>query len=277
MLHPSGLYAQSLIELWLPSALRIDDAVPPSETTYKNIASCPEAVRAAVLSLNKLIAGLRAETGRSDIPDVIPSDLNRLAYRQYDAAGSMQREIPMLNLEFVRLSAVPPKVDDEILREPHSVKPVSFARELLDSAKSHITSYNARRAVLDFAGAFEAFVADVVTPKLGNVATNTKAEFLRRYGAMISLAARAEIECLTLPHDQDPPRMPSPFRQLRDYRNENHEPTIHNVRISDIEKVMVVRNDAAHGRPIPSTIMVDLVAAVAALDELLSQTTSADH
>jgi hypothetical protein len=66
----------------------------------------------------------------------------------------------MLNLEFVQIRTGPPSVSDEILQEPRDVKRVSFARELLDSAKFHITSYNARRAVLDLAGSFEAFVAE---------------------------------------------------------------------------------------------------------------------
>jgi hypothetical protein len=81
VMNPSGLYARSTVEIWLPGEFKIDDAVPPSEIFYRNVASYPEAVRIATLRLNTLIAGLRVEIGRSDIPEIFPGQLTQLAYR----------------------------------------------------------------------------------------------------------------------------------------------------------------------------------------------------
>jgi len=269
MMNPSGLYSQSVLEVWLPGQLSIEDAVPPSEVQHRNVASYPEAVRVATLRLNRLVAGLRAETGRTDIPEVVPSNLTQLAYRAIDAGGHVSREVPSLNLELLRVRSGPPQLADEIDVVPREIAPPSFARELLDSAKFHVITYNARRAILDVAGAFEAWVADVVTPKLGDVAVNTKKQFLRTYGPKLSAAARQEAEQLSVSPEQDPPRMPSVQRQLRDYQKAGHQPNIDPRLISRIQKVMNVRNDAAHGRPISPTVLHDLVPAIDALDELL--------
>ncbi|MFL1455754.1 hypothetical protein ACJO5Y_15070 [Marinobacter sp. GN3S48] len=269
MMNPSGLYAQSVVELWLPGKLEIDAPQPPGDVQYKNIWVYPEALRVAVLRLNELIVGLRAETGRSDIPEVLPGDLNRLAYKQFDSTGRIARNIPVANFEFLRMSAGTPMLKDEVRFKPHDVQCPSFERELLESAKFHVSAYNTRRAVLDLAGAFEAFIAEVVTPRLGEMEENARGQFLRRYEAKLSAEARAEIEKVALGPDQDPPRMPSIHRQLKEYKRQGLDPVLNEQHLRRILKIMRIRNDAAHGRPVSPEILGDLIAAIEALDCLI--------
>lgn len=269
MMNPSGLYAQSVVELWLPGVLEIDATQPPGDVQYKNIEVYPEALRIAVIRLNQLIVGLRAETGRSDIPEVLPGDLNQLAYKQFDSIGRLARNIPMVNFEFLQMSAGTPLLKEEVRFKPHVVQRPDFGRELLESAKFHVSAYNTRRAVLDLAGAFEAFIAEVVTPRLGDVKVNTRDQFLRQYGAKLSEETRAEIENVTLGPSQDPTRMPPIHRQLKEYKKQGLEPELDKQHLSRIQRIMSMRNDAAHGRPVTPEKLDDLIAAIEAMDCLI--------
>ncbi|WP_098418764.1 hypothetical protein [Marinobacter sp. LV10MA510-1] len=269
MMSPSGLYAQSVVELWLPGELKIDTAYPPGNVQYKNIETYPEALRVAVLRLNKFIMGLRAETGRSDIPEVLPGDLNQLAFKQFDSVGRLARNIPMANFEFLRVSAGAPMLKDEVRFKPHDVEHIGFGRELLESAKFHVSAYNTRRAVLDLAGAFEAFVADAITPRLVEMEVNTRDQFLRQYGAKLSAETCAEIKRVALEKSQDPPRMPPIHRQLKEYKRKGLRPAFDKWHLSRIQKIMSIRNDAAHGRPVSPEVLNDLIAAIEALECLI--------
>ncbi|WP_396621501.1 hypothetical protein [Marinobacter sp. W-8] len=271
MMNPSGLYAQSVVELWLPGNLAIDFALPPGDEQYKNIHTYPEAIKGAVRKLNEFIVGLRADTGRSDIPEVIPGDLNQLAFKQFDSKGNLTRDIPMLNLELVRVSAGAPHLNEEVLLKPFEVQYPGFARELLESAKFHVSAYSVRRAVIDFAGAYEAFIAEVVSPRIGEVRENTKDQFLRRYGDKLSAEVRAEVEKVTLAPNQDPDRVPPIHRQLDVYKKMGLKPDFGRKHLSAIRKVMDVRNDAAHGRVISHEVLSDIIAGIGALECLMQE------
>lgn len=269
MMNPSGLYAQSVLELWLPGELEIQLKNPPGEVSYKHIDSYPEAIKKAVLSLNQLILGLRFETGRSDIPEVIPGDLNQVGFKQFDASGEVTVDIPIVNLELVRLSTGSPRIEDELSDKPNFLEPLGFAQELLESAKFQISAYNTRRAVLDFSGAFEAFVSESVTPRLDGIKENTRTQFLNRYSNRLSEAAQEEINSLNVSPDEDPEKLPSIFKQLRKYQKQKLEPLIDDKYLSLILPIMKFRNDAAHGRPIEPSILDNLTGATEALEGLM--------
>ncbi len=267
MMNPSGLYTQSVVELWLPGELEAEANHPPGDVQYKNIESYPEILRVGTIRLNELITGLRAETGRSDIPEVLPSDFNQIAYKQFDSAGSITRNILMASFEFLRISTGAPALKEEVRLGIHDVQPVGLARALLESAKFYVTAYNTRRAVLDLAGAFEAFVSEAVTPHIGDVALNTRDKFLRKYGAKMSAEACAEIKQIT-PHD-DLPQMPSVHWQLKEYKRQSVLPALNKRNLERVQKIMSFRNDAAHGRPVPPEVLNDLIVAIEGLDCLI--------
>ncbi len=269
MMNPSGLYAQSLIELWLPGEISISFTQPPGDVYYKNVDTYPEVLRVATIRLNEFIAGLRSQTGRSDIPEMLPSDLNQLAYKQFDASGNVVRNVPSTNFEMVRMSMGAPALKGEVQREVHNVKRLSFASELLESAKFQVSAYNTRRAVLDLAGAFEAFIAESITPRIGDLSLNIRDQFLRQYNTKLSTKVREEIEKIMI-GSGDPSRMPTVHRQLKEYSRLNLEPVINQKNISKVLKIMSgVRNDAAHGRPVSPSKLNDIVLAIEALDALI--------
>lgn len=270
MMNPSGLYAQSSVELWLPGELQIKSEMPPSDISYKNIYSYPEAIREAVLGLNRIILGLRFDTGRSDIPEVIPGDLNQVAFKQFNVSGKVTTSVPCANFEQVRVNTGSPRIENELSTTSNVLKPLSFPQELLESAKFHISAYNIRRAVLDFSGAFEAFISQNVTPQLLEIRENTRTQFLNRYGDKLSKAALEEISAIQM-SDDDPKRFPSIFKQLRKYEKSKLEPVISKKYLRLIYPVMEYRNDAAHGRPIETNVLDDLVVAAEALDCLMME------
>lgn len=266
----SGLYAQSVVELLLPKQFEIDPSQPPGDLQYKNINCYPEAVRVVTLRLNKLIVGLRAETGHSDIPEVLPSDLNHIEYGHFDPAGRIT-DTGSVNFEHLRASfGAPPRLQDEIRLEAHTVDCVAFSRELLESAKFYVSAYNIRRAVLDFAGAFEAFLSESVTPRLGEVRENTKDQFLRRYGSKLSEEVRSEIENINLAPENDPLRIPTIRRLLDLYGKRDLQPILDKNHVSNVMGITSHRNDAAHGRPVPSKVLDDLIVAIESLDILIN-------
>ncbi|CAN5661938.1 hypothetical protein BH10PSE14_BH10PSE14_35580 [soil metagenome] len=269
MANPAGLYSQSALEIWLPGSFSIDLHPPQESVAYKNLASFPEAIRVATQRLNGLISVLRVETRRSDIPEVLPSDLNQVSFKQFDENGNVTCNVLDISLERVLLISGAPNVKNEIHTDVKKFKPISFACELLESAKFQVSAYNPRRAVLDLAGAFEAFVAEVVTPEIGDMTLNTKDQFLRQYGSRLSEAACSEIRRVVLKGEEDPKRMPPVHRQLAEFKKRKLTPNLNKKHLSRVMKIMNIRNDAAHGRPIASDTIDELIQAIESLDALI--------
>ncbi|MDN7124536.1 hypothetical protein J6I90_06550 [Pseudidiomarina sp. 1APP75-32.1] len=269
MMNPSGLYSQSVVELFLPGEFGVDCKHPPGDVPYKNIFSYPDVIREAVLQLNNFIASLRVKTGRSDIPEVLPSDFNQFACKQFNAGGKCIRDLPSTTLEYLRLSNGPLSLRDELNLKPTHIESVNFGQELLESAKFHVASYNARRAVLDIAGAFDDFVARYLTPKLGNVKENTKDQFIQRYGDRLSADCTQEIEALETEESNDLARWPSVYKQLKLYRQRALDPQLDEEKVKSVKKTLSKRNDAAHGRIVSPSILDDLIKAIDALEQLI--------
>ncbi len=276
LMNPSGLYAQSIVELLLPGELSMKPGSPPGDVQFKNIERYPEALRTATLRLNQLIAGIRAVTGRSDVPEVLPSDLNSLDYQTIGSDGRVVWH-GAASFEAVRMSSGAPTLKEEVHLELHDIQPVGFGRELLESAKFYVSAYNARRAVLDLVGAFEAFVAEAVTPRVGYMTLNTRDQFLRQYGAKLSANARAEIKEIALGPNQDTPRMPSIQQQLKEYKRKRLRPALDQRYLSKVLKIIGIRNDAAHGRPVPPDVLNDLIVAIEAMESLISSQAAAEQ
>ena len=269
MMNPSGHYSQSVLEIWFSEQLDIDIAQPPCDVQYQNIAVFPEVVKVAVITINQLIVGLRAETGRSDIPEVLPSSLNQLSFKQFDSAGNIARDIPLVNLEFVKVTTGAPSLNSEVQQGVYDLNYPGFMKELLESAKYHVIAYNMRRAVLDLAGAFEAFVEMAITRRLTDVEETTKNKFLRLYGSKLSTEVLAELSGLDEELGTDSPRMPSVHRQIKEYKRQHLKPALNKKHISAISKVMNYRNDAAHGRAVSENTLKDITAGILALEFLI--------
>ena len=266
-MDPAGLYAQTQVELILGGRLSIGDAVPPTQTIYANIDSYPEAVHVSVEALNQLAYKVRKETGRCDLPDIVPAHFSRIAFKQFDEDGNVERDIGSLSFELITATEGAPQVDTELRKSVVAVEPLSFSEQLLESAKSHVFQTNARRAVIDLAGAFEAFAAESLTTRLeANLSENTKQRFLRLYDQQLSESLCAQIQALNQSGDNT---QPPPIRRiLKSYRQAKVEPQLDGDSLGKVMKVYEYRNDAAHGRPIPSTALHDLIQAIPALEDM---------
>jgi len=266
IMDPAGLYAQSHIQLLLSGRPSIDDSGPPTEIIYKNFASYPEVIHSGVGALNGFVSALRLSSGRCDIPDVVPAHFNKIAFRQFDEKGVVERDIPSKSFELVRLSAGPPKVENEVRPTAEEVSPLSFQLQLLESAKLHVFEANARRAVVDFAGSFEAFVAETLTPQIGDISKNTKQRFLRLYEKGLSKSLTSQIEALS--DKQDNKQYPSIHKVVKEYCRLDTDPVLEKELLAKVMKVYEYRNDAAHGRPIPDDALEDLVEAIPAFEKI---------
>ncbi|MCH8213478.1 MAG: hypothetical protein IIC54_05345 [Proteobacteria bacterium] len=266
IMDPAGLYAQSQIQLILAGRLRVDDFVPPKETIYENIVSYPEVVHAGVRALNDLVNALRQTSGRCDIPDIVPAHFNKIAFRQIDEQGVVEKDIPSLSFELVKVSAGPPRVENEVKPTAEDVSPPSFQMQLLESAKLHVFETNARRAVIDLTGAFEAFVAETLIAQTGDLSEYTKQRFLRLYEQQLSESLKTQIEALS--DNQDSKQPPSIYRVVKTYRRLEAEPKLEKELLDKVLKVYTYRNDAAHGRPIPDDALNDLIEAIPAFEKI---------
>lgn len=268
MMDPVGLYMQSEIQLRLSGQFNLEATPPSSEAIYKNLRRYPEIVHQGVSVLNRLIVALRITSGRCDIPDVVPAHFNRIAVKQTNANGDVTRDIPSFSLECLRLTTGVPKVETEICRDICHIEAVPFWRQLLEAAKLHAIQFNARRAVLDFSGAFEAFVAAFLKPKVGDLSEDIKGRFLTIYKGRLPDVCREVIEKLTVDAGQDSKQPPSVRKIVRRYNVIGAGPPIDKNKLSLVLKVYKYRNDAAHGRPISSSALDDVVLAIEALEQI---------
>lgn len=131
-----------------------------------------------------------------------------------------------LSLECVRLTAGVPKADDEIVTDVRKILPLPFWLELLETAKLHVIQFNARRAVLDFSGAFEAFVAEFLTPKVGDLGEDAKSKFLKIYRDRLPPDCAELIEKMALRAGKDQKQHPSIHKIITAYRAIEAEPVV---------------------------------------------------
>ncbi len=262
----SGLYETSIVEIRMGGVHDISADSPPGDLLYKNYFTYPPAVRKATSFLNKLISWLKVETKRCDIPDLIPGHLNNLSLKQLGNDGRVVRDIPYLSLELVRMTAGPKNTADEIAEAPTKIIEVPFWRDLIESAKLHLLQGNARRSVLDFCGGFEAFT-DAYLASASSKLESRKDSFLRIYDAKLSQAAREEISRLDEKKCGDKKLPISIRRVVKEYVKSGKQPAFPNDAIQIVMKPFDYRNDAAHGREISATSLIDISNAISYLDE----------
>lgn len=259
----SGLYSNSKLRIYVPGSFGLNDATPPNEQLYKNYRSYPKVVQRGVALVDELIAYVRRKGHRCDIPEILPSHFNQVKYQQVNELGNVTNE-GQLSLEYVRVSTGPP-VTEDLVSQPVSVTQPLFHLQLLEAAKLYLLQRNVRRAILDFSGAFEAFVALHITDRLAKSKETVKERFLRTYKQQLSedqLAVMALLE----PNDQP---LTLPIRKiLKLYEQENLEPAIGREFSDAIMKVFDYRNDAAHGRSIDNFSLEKLEAAIDAFEVL---------
>lgn len=268
MTDPVGLYTQSHIQLRLAGEFSLAANPPAEDLIYKNLSRYPDVVHQAVLVLNTLINSIRRTSGRCDIPDVVPAHFNHIALRQTNPKGEVVRDILSLSLECVRLTAGVPKVDDEIVTDVRQIQPLPFWLQLLETAKLHVIQFNVRRAVLDFSGAFEAFVAEFLTPKVGDLGEDAKSKFLRIYRDRLPSDCAELIEKMAPSASRDQKLHPSIRQIIKRYRAIDAKPALDDAALGLILKVYTHRNEAAHGRPIPNTALEDVSKAIEVLDQV---------
>ena len=119
---------------------------------------------------------------------------------------------------------------------------------------------------MDFAGAFEAFVAETLIDRTEDISENTKQRFLRLYEQQLSEILKTQIEALN--DSQDNKQPPSIPRVVKAYRRLKAEPKLEKELLDKVLKVYKYRNDAAHGRPISDDALNDLVEAIPAFEKL---------
>lgn len=266
LMDPTGLYQRTKVLLSLTGRPRHDNAHPPDNVIYRNLQSYPEFVRESVKVLNELIATLRVTLERCDIPDVVPGHFNKCSFRQFGDNADIEVDIPMISLEWVKVSAWAPCTQEEINASITDIRLCSLSRELTEAAKYQVLSFNPRRAILEFAGAFEAFLAEYVSPKIGDLGENTKDRFLRLYGPKLSAEIKAQIADIESSQNaiKAPPTV---YKIIQAYKRAGITPVL-DAQQKRILKAYEYRNDAAHGRPIPHETLDHIVEAIGALDEL---------
>lgn len=255
IMSPRGLYYQTVVELSILDTPDFDDANPPEGDFYKNFTSYSTGVRKVVEFINNLIAAVRVSWSRCDVPEITPADLNELEIKQFDSSGSIIIHKAIYSTEYGHLSGGAPSIENEISSSPIELPQPSFWRELIESAKFHLLAMNPRRAVLDFCGGFEAFVDQYITPRLNKTSENTKDQFLRRYGPLLSDDLKSTIRNLSLPEAQDPVRHLPVRRLLDSYRHAHESISIDREKLGHILKVFDWRNVAAHGGEIDANVI----------------------
>lgn len=269
IMDPTGLYRHTEVLISIAGRPRHDDASPPVDEMYRNVQSYPAFAKLAVSILNELIAALRISSNRCDIPDIVPGHLNKCSFRQFGDNGDLERDFPAFSLEYIHLSNWSPNVKQEISERITKIRPSSLARELTEAAKNQVLSLNVRRGILDFAGAFEAFLAEYISPKIGDIGQNTIGQFLSLYASRLTPECTSQLE--ELEFDGDTKRKPSVFKIVKEYEKCKCTPTLG----QNIKTVMRIhqryRNPAAHGEVVSDEALGYLIEAISALDELHDQ------
>ncbi|MBU3013609.1 hypothetical protein KO488_02485 [Poseidonibacter lekithochrous] len=266
MMDTNGLYKNSFLQVFIKGIYTTDLNLPPtSDKLYKNYKIYPSYIKDSVILINKLIDYIRKDNERCDIPDVIPSHINKITFTQYNEKKEIIKRLTQ-SLEFVKITTGIPNLESEILKNEQIVTEQPFHTQLLESAKLHLLQHNFRRSILDFCGAFESFVSTFIVIKLHSSKETLKEKFLRTYKDSLDSDVEEMISKLSSSNDNP---FHLPIRKLiKNYIKENHKPSICKKEVVKITKVFDYRNDAAHGRPITGLDLNELELAIDTFEEI---------
>lgn len=265
IMDSSGLYDNTELEILLIGEYEHVSEHPLQEKLYKNHKSYPKFIHDAVVLVNDLITYIRKENDRCDIPDVIPSHFNHVRFVQYDENKNILKKAST-SFEYVKVSIGQPKVENDVLNSEVIVPKQLFHIQLLESAKLHLLQSNSRRAILDFCGAFEAFVSYYIENKIEQSKESLKDRFIRTYRGELNDEYIQLIEKLDNPNDS--PRMLPLHKLVDNYRKEEIKPKIDRKKFKKILKIFNYRNDAAHGKPINNFEFSSLELAIDIFEEI---------
>lgn len=268
MMDSTGLYQNSSLKIILPGSFNPCSSPPQDDVLYKNHKYYPEHIHKSLGHVNELITYIRKAKGRCDIPDVTLLHFNNIRFQQFNEKKEKIHDVHS-TFEYVKISSGIPEVENEVLENVKVIKQLPFYTQLLESAKVHLLQLNLRRAILDYCGAFEAFVATHITGKLEKSTETVKERFCRIYQTKLSklpIECVSSIDALVEGNDMEGSL---PIRKLIDnYRKEGHVPIISKSDSKNLLKPFSKRNDAAHGRPIDNSVLGDLENAIELFDEI---------
>lgn len=270
MMDSTGLYQNTSLKIILPGSFIPSSTPPRDDALYKNHKYYPEHIHKSLDLVNGLITYIRKEKGRCDIPDVTLLHFNNIHFQQFNERKEKIYDVHS-TFEYVTVSSGIPKIESEVLDDVTVVKRLPFYTQLLESAKVHLLQLNLRRAILDYCGAFEAFVAEHIKVKLTTSTETVKERFLRIYKSKLSKLPKECVDSIgELVEGNDREGLLPIGKLVDNYRKEGHTPRISKSNSKKLLKPFHKRNDAAHGRQIDNFILSDLEKAIDLFDEVES-------
>lgn len=265
----TGLYSISKISMVLEGEKQADARNPPVEPVFRIFQSYSPLLNDTLELMNGFLGWVRKKYKRPDIPNINLLHFNRVTIKIFNTSGAVIRNIPLQSNEYTKLTSGPPTAQTKEC-EIEPAEELEFYVQLLEQAKLDCIETNPRRAILDIFGAFEAFVAYHLSPKMSTYSETTKQRFIRLYKGKLPADVLNLLESNEI-KDINDIKYPSIVKIVKEYRRNKYSPELDRRDIEVILKVLDLRNDAAHGRHLPVDMLDKIADAIEAF-ERLSQT-----
>lgn len=267
ILDQSGLYSQSVVRMTIAGAYVPDARNPPEGELYEAYKSYPDLYHLSLSLLNKFIAWVRQHYDRPDTPSATLLHINKADVTVFSEPGTLIYRAPSISMEQVKFGFGLKRPEPlSISKKPNIVNEIPYYKDLISNAKRHIIESNPRAAVLDLFGAFESFLAMYISSRIDVRAETNKERFIRVYGKDIN--DENLLKFIRDLKDRDNEQSPSVHSIVSAYKKSKQVPLLDGDAISSLFKVSGYRNDAAHGRKLPTEIVSILVDGIKALERI---------